>query len=333
MHILFPIHMDGPPLACYNFTSVNALATITMPKEPRSRVHRAERTLYHRHDKPPEFSPLQHRDCLRASRSSDGDYNGSLQPLLIRGDPMHRADTESLHTVGPCETPRGDLLAKSSTVEGLLAISKSSERFSTPKAAIQEFCDTLNPISPLPKQEFAAPDRFNHSIFAGASPNAKLEQFEFEFENVVQVEGDQCQIRWADSVIRDSDLRRRHLHGKPLLEYMVHAIPLGSGLSKVIWKLTWEPVDDILQFYTDVVQRESHFEFAYVIQEQGEECFVQWDNAVVHTTTLETLCGPLLSCVESILYPRGALKHGHCVIKWKPRWVSARVMEAYIGDD
>jgi hypothetical protein len=301
-----------------------------MPKYLKPRVHRAKGAAYHRHNKRQVSGSAKHGDRVRASCSGDGDCKFSLQPSSFREDHEYLADTKSTHLIDSRETSLGDSLAKRPSSGEFVVVGTTADKTGTPEAANQSLCDILDPTSSHSSEASTIPDEFDDSILAGASPNARLEEFEFEFENVVQIDGDQCQVRWADSIIRDSDLRSRYLHGRLLLEYMASSAPLGRGLSKVIWELTWESVD-ILQRYTDVVQRESQFEFGDVIEEQGGSSLVQWESSVIHESTIETLSDhPLLKQVQSLSYP---LAHGYAVIAWKPMWVPTHIMEAYGGED
>lgn len=305
-----------------------------MPKDLKSRVHRTNGAAYHRHNKRHNkrqvSSSPKHCGRVRASCSGVGDCKFSLQPSAFREDHGQLAETKSTQFVNSRETSLGDSLAKSPSSGEFVVVGTTADKTGTPEAATQSLCDILNPTSPHSSEASTIPDKFDDSILAEASPNARLEEFEFEFENVVQIDGDQCQVRWADSIIRDSDLRRRYLHGRLLLEYVGSSVPLGRGLSKVMWELTWEPFD-ILRWYTDVVQRESQFEFGDVSEEQGGNSLVQWESSVIHESTIETLGDhPLLKQVQSLSYP---LAHGYSVIAWKPMWVPTHIMEAYGGTD
>jgi hypothetical protein len=318
--------VDDPPPAWWTYPQASPFTATTMPKGSKLRAHHADRTPYHRQDKHQESNHCKHDDRVRASRSDGGECKSSLQSSSFRKHHVPPINTRSFLPTRSRETQLRNALAKRQSSGDLAAASTAG----TPEAATQSLCGILTPTSPHLSEASTVPVQFDDSIFAETSPNAKLEDFDFEFDSVVQIDGDQCQVRWADSIIRDRDLYRRCLHGRLLLDYMASSVTLGRGLSKVMWEPTWEPVD-ILRGYKDVVQRESQFEFGDVIEEQGGNSLVQWESSVIHESTIETLSDhPLLNQVESLSYP---LAYGFAVVAWKPMWVPTHIMEAYGGTD
>lgn len=209
-------------------------------------------------------------------------------------------------------------------------MSETVDETCTYRATTPTHCEIPGPTTPCLSESSTIIDSPDHSIFALVSRTARLEEFEFDFESVVRIDGDQCQVRWADSIVGDSDLHSRRLHGEPLLNCVASAVPLGGGLSKVTWELTWEPVD-VLRGYKDVVERDLQFEYGDVIEEQGGRSLVRWEKSVIHESTLEALHGhPLLNHMQSLSKP---LSHGYCVAAWRPMWVPSHIMEAYDGKD
>lgn len=62
------------------------------------------------------------------------------------------------------------------------------------------------PTSPHLSEASTVAHRLNNSVLALTSLCARLEEFEFEFEDVILINSDQCQVRWTDLIICDSDL-------------------------------------------------------------------------------------------------------------------------------
>jgi hypothetical protein len=279
---------------------------------------------------------------VRGPHSGGGDYTSDLQSFSCPDTHVLPAHRKSSRFANHRKAALESTLVRGPGSAASVVVDTATHETSTPETVTQDICVTMGPTSlrsseastipasPHPSEASTISDRLDNSVFAVTSPNARLEEFEFEFEDVIQIDGDQCQVRWADSIIRDSDLCNRHLHGRLLLEYVASSVPLGCGVSKVMWELTWEPID-ILRGYKDIVQRESQFEFGDVIEEQGGNSLVQWESSVIHESTIETLSDhPLLNQLESLSYP---LAYGFAVVAWKPMWVPTHIMEAYGGTD
>jgi hypothetical protein len=279
---------------------------------------------------------------VRGPHSGGGDYTSDLQSFSCPDTHVLPAHRKSSRFANHRKAALESTLVRGPGSAASVVVDTATHETSTPETVTQDICVTMGPTSlrsseastipasPHPSEASTISDRLDNSVFAVTSPNARLEEFEFEFEDVIQIDGDQCQVRWADSIIRDSDLCNRHLHGRLLLEYVASSVPLGCGVSKVVWELTWEPID-ILRGYKDIVQRESQFEFGDVIEEQGGNSLVQWESSVIHESTIETLSDhPLLNQLESLSYP---LAYGFAVVAWKPMWVPTHIMEAYGGTD
>lgn len=311
-----------------------------MPKDFEPRVRHDNGVPYHRQNKQHRSNSRKHKDHVRGPHSGGGDYTSDLQSFSYPDTRVLAADGKSSRLVNHRKaalksTPVGGLGSAAS-----VAVDTAANETGAPETVTQDVCvargltslrsSEASTISTSPPSSEASTiaHRLDNSVSALTSLNARLEEFEFEFEDVIQIDGDQCQVRWADSIIRDSDLCNRHLHGRLLLEYVASSVPLGCGVSKVMWELTWEPID-ILRGYKDIVQRESQFEFGDVIDEQGGRSLVQWESSVIHESTIQTLSDhPLLSQVRSLSYP---LVCGYTVVVWKPMWVPTHIMEAYGG--
>jgi hypothetical protein len=313
-----------------------------MPKDFERRARHANVVPYHRQNKQHRSNSRKHKDHVRGPHSGGGDYTSDLQSFSCPDTHVLPAHRKSSRFANHRKAALESTLVRGPGSAASVVVDTATHETSTPETVTQDICVTMGPTSlrsseastipasPHPSEASTISDRLDNSVFAVTSPNARLEEFEFEFEDVIQIDGDQCQVRWADSIIRDSDLCNRHLHGRLLLEYVASSVPLGCGVSKVVWELTWEPID-ILRGYKDVVQRESQFEFGDVIEEQGGNSLVQWESSVIHESTIETLSDhPLLNQLESLSYP---LAYGFAVVAWKPMWVPTHIMEAYGGTD
>jgi hypothetical protein len=311
-----------------------------MPKGFEPRVRHANGVPYHRQNKQHRSNSRKHKDHVRGPHSGGGDYTSDLQSFLCPDTRVLPADGKPSHLANHRKAALKSTLVRGPGSAASVVVDTATHETGTPETVTQDICVTMGPTSlrsseastipasPHPSKASTISDRLDNSVFAVTPPNARLEELEFEFEDVVQIDGDQCQVRWADSIIRDSDLCNRHLHGKLLLEYVASSRPLGCGVSKVMWELTWEPID-ILRGYKDIVQRESQFEFGDVIDERGGKSLVQWESSVIHESTIQTLGDhPLLNQVQSLSYP---LVSEYAVVVWKPMWVPTHIMEAYGG--
>lgn len=316
--------------ACQNFLHISSLAAAIMPKVSKQRVDQAKGALYHRQNKRRPSLSRKHDDPMRGPHSGDGDCKFTHQIPSFGEHRELQADSRPLDYVDSGEVKLKYLLLEIPRSENSLPVSTTTDKIGTFKVMDRTYCNIPNSPSLNSSEASTIFDRSGDDVFARMTPNAKLEDFEFEFDSVVRIDGEQCQVRWADSIIHDSDLHSRRLHGELLKEYMSSSKSLGSGLSKVTWKMTWEPVD-ILRSYKDVVQRESQFEFGNVIREKAGNSLVQWDSSVVHESTLETLHGhPLFNQVQS---HSCSLAHGYVEVTWRPMWVPTDIMEAYGGGD
>ena len=311
-----------------------------MPKDFEPRVHGAQRVPYHRQNRQRKPNSRKHRDHVRGTHLIEGDYMSDLQSSLRQDARTLPADDKSSRLPDHRKAALVSTLPRGPGCAASVAVDTAIYETGTPETVTQDISVNMGPtslrsseaptipVSPNLSEASTVADRLDNSVPALTSLNTRLEEFEFDFEDVIQIDGDQCQVRWADSIIRDSDLRNRHLHGRLLLEYVASSMPLGCGVSKVMWELTWEPID-ILRGYKDIVQRESQFEFGDVIDEQGGRSLVQWESSVIHELTIQTLGDhPLLNQVQSLSYP---LINGYAVVVWKPMWVPTHIMEAYGG--
>lgn len=288
-----------------------------MPKDFKPRMHHATAAPYER--------PNKHQKSNSRKSNDDGKCTSRLQSSASQNDHILSAYSKVLRSADDSvKTPSRAALAESPMSGKLVTLGRVTDKIGDLEATTQILCGIREPASPRSSEPSTIVDQFDDSIFAGTPSDARLEEFEFELENVVQIDNDRCKVRWADSIIRNSDLCKRYLHGRPLAEYMASSAPVGDGLSKVIWLPTWEPVD-ILRGYEDVVKRESMFEFGDVIKEQDGYSLVQWESSVVHESTVETMDGhPLLNEVQSVSYP---FAHEYSVITWEPMWVPTHIME------
>lgn len=311
-----------------------------MPKDFEPRVRHAQRVPYHRQNGQRTPNSRKHKDHVRGTHSRGGDYTSDMQSFSCQGAHLFLADDKWSPLADHRKAASVSTLAGDPGYAASVAVDTAIHETGTPETVTQDICVNVGPtslrsceaptipVSPHLSEASAVAHRLDNSVSGLTSLNARLEEFEFEFEDVIQINGDQCQVRWADSIIRDSDLCSRHLHGRLLLEYVASSVPLGCGVSKVMWELTWEPID-ILRGYKDIVQRESQFEFGDVIDEQGGRSLVQWESSVIHESTIRTLGDhPLLNQVQSLSYPS---VNGYAVIVWKPMWVPTHIMEAYGG--
>ena len=334
--------LDDQLLACRRFFNVSllAIAAATMPKDSEPRVRCAQGVPYHRQNKQRKSNTRKHKDHVRGTHSVGGDCTSGLQSSLCRDAHILPADDKSFRLADHCKASLVSTLARSPGCAASVAVDTVAHVTGTPESVTQDIHATTGPTSlrsseaptipasPNPSEASIVAHRLDNSVPVLTSLCARLEEFEFEFEDVIQIDGDQCQVRWADSIIRDSDLCKRHLHGKLLLEYAASSVPLGCGVSKVMWELTWEPID-ILRGYKDIVQRESQFEYGDVIDEQGGRSLVQWESSVIHESTVQTLGDhALINQVQSLSYPS---VHGYTVVARKPMWVPSHIMEAYGG--
>jgi len=311
-----------------------------MPKDFEQRARHANVAPYHRQNKQHRSNSRKHKDHVRGPHSGGGGYTSDLQPFSCRDIHVLPAEGKSSRLANHRKAALESTLVRGLGSAPSVAVDTAANETGTPETVTQDVCVApgLTPLrssdasaistSPPSSEASTIAHRLDNSVSALTSLNARLEEFEFEFEDVIQIDGDQCQVRWADSIIRDSDLCNRHLHGRLLLEYVASSVPLGCGVSKVMWELTWEPID-ILRGYKDIVQRESQFEFGDVIDEQGGKSLVQWESSVIHESTIQTLGDhPLLNQVGSLSDP---LVWGYAVVVWKPMWVPTHIMEAYGG--
>jgi hypothetical protein len=322
-----PRPIDILPQACRHLR-VCSLAPATMPKVSKPHVHRVDGAVYYRESKHQASHARNHDDRARASHSNDGDRKSDLQTPSFGKCRIFAAHTRSLDYVDAREIQPEDSLSESQSPEEVISFSTPTDESGTLRFVDRSHRGSPKSPSPHPSEASTVFDRPGHDVFAGMTPNAKLEDFEFEVESVVRIDGDKCQVRWADSIVRDSDLHSRFLHDQLLSEFVAHSESIGVGLSKVTWGLTWEPVD-ILRSYKDVVQRESQFEYGSVVREGGGYSLVRWESSVIHKSTLKALRDrPLLSQVQSVSYP---LAHRYVEVAWKPMWVPADIMEAYSG--
>lgn len=243
-----------------------------MPRYSEPRVCRAQGVPYHRQNKQGKSNSCKHKSHVRGARSGEGVYTPDLQSPRCPDTHVLPAVGESSRLADHCKATLVSTLARSPGCAASVAVDTAAHVTGTPKSVTQDIHATTGPTSlrsseastipasPHPSEASTVARRLDNSVPALTSLCARLEEFEFEFEDVIQIDGDQCQVRWADSIIRDSDLCNRHLHGRLLLEYVASSVPLGCGVSKVMWELTWEPIN-ILRGYKDIVQRESQFEF------------------------------------------------------------------------
>lgn len=277
-----------------------------MPKSPKQHHHHARRAIHHRRSE-----RRAHENAVRES-----------SPLDLDGDCLSIADTHTLSHVGSRKAQEGVERSLNSNLDDIRA---TIEIDGAPQAVDQARSDIQGCPSLCSSEASTILTKPDDYFLAGITPDTCLEEVEFEFDSVIHIDGDQCQVRWADSTIREADLCDRFLHGIPLLEYVSHSQPLGGGLSKVSWSLTWEPVD-ILRGYEDVVQRDSQFDYGDVIRQEAGYCLMQWEDSVIHKSTLEILRDhPLCQQVRSVSRP---LAHGYVEVEWQPMWLPANIMEA-----
>lgn len=280
-----------------------------MPKSPKRHLHHARRAIHHR----------------RSGRHADGHAVRESFPL--DEDCFPNADTQPLSHGGSRKAQEDVERSTSSTLDEIRATTEFDVAL---KVVDEARCDIQNCPSLCSSEASTTLIQADDDVLAGIAPDTCLEEFEFEFESVIHIDGDQCLVRWADSTIREADLHGRFLHDVPLLEYVSHSQPLDGGLTRVSWNLTWEPVN-ILRGYEDVVQRELLFEYGDSIEEEDGYSLIQWEDSVIHRSTLETLRGhPLCQQILSVSHP---LAHGHVQVEWKPMWVLTNVMEANGGCD
>ncbi|KAM0715422.1 hypothetical protein Q7P37_008920 [Cladosporium fusiforme] len=276
-----------------------------MPKSPKQHHHQARHAIHHR----------------RSERRTD--ENASREPSPLHVDCLSIADTHTLSHVG---SRKGQEDVERSLNSNLDDTRATIEIDGAPQAVDQARSDIQDCRSLCSSEASTILTKPDDDILAGITPDTCLEEVEFEFDSVIHIDGDQCQVRWADSTIREVDLCGRFLHGIPLLEYVSHLQTLGDGLYKVSWNLTWEPVN-ILQGYEDVVQRDLQFVYGDVIRQEAGYSLVQWEDSVIHKSTLQSLRGhPLCQQVRSVSYP---LAHGYVEVGWQPMWVPANIMEDY----
>jgi hypothetical protein len=311
-----------------------------MPKDFEQRARHANGVPYHRQNKQRRSNSRKLKDHVRGPHLGVGGYTSDLQSFSCPDTRVLPADGKPSRLANHRKAALESTLVRGPGSAASVTVSTATHETGTPETVTQNICATMGPTSlrsseastisasPHSSEASTISDRLDKSVVVVTPPNARLEELEFEFEDVIQIDGDQCQVRWADPIIRDSDLHERHLHGRFLLEYVASSVPLGRGVSKVMWELTWEPID-ILRGYKDIVQRESQFEFGDVIDEQGGKSLVQWESSVIHESTIQNLSDhPLLNQVQSLSYP---FINGYTVVVWKPMWVSAHIMEPYGG--
>lgn len=299
-----------------------------MPKVFKPRVHRIGGAVYHRESKHQASHARNHNDRTQASHSNGFDRKSDLQIHWSGQCRILAADKRSPDYVDAREVQPEDSLSENQSPEEFTSFSTPTDESGTLGSVDRSHHGSPKSPSPHPSEASTVFGRPVHDVFAEMTPNARLEDFEFEFESVVQIDGDQCRVRWADSIVRNSDLHSRVLHNHLLSEFVAHLEPIGGGLSKVAWELTWEPVD-ILRNYKDVVQRESQFEYGSVIEERGGWSLVQWESSVIHKSTLKALRDrPLFSQVRSV---SRSLAHRYVEVAWMPMWVPTNIMEAYTG--
>lgn len=178
-----------------------------MPKDFEPRVRHADGVPYHRRNKQHRSNSRKHKDHVRGPHLGGGDYTSDLQSFSCPDTRVLPADGKSSRLVNHRKATLKSTPIRGSGCAASVAVDTATHETGTPETVTQDICVTMGPTSLLSSEASTIPaspypggastisDRLDDSIFAVASLNARLKELEFEFEDVILIDGDQYQVR------------------------------------------------------------------------------------------------------------------------------------------
>lgn len=137
------------------------------------------------------------------------------------------------------------------------------------------------------------------TIVHDALPKLSFDDCDFEFKQIIQVEGDKCQVSWLDTSLSSVELEYGTLHGKSLLRWIerVQPSPPDATLGdtdecfRITWRPTWEPVETFNHFLRDMSSDPRFETFELCDYDEGEadgKVRTRFLTCIVHESLLDT---------------------------------------------
>lgn len=149
----------------------------------------------------------------------------------IRSRPPYRRDTQKSHGL-PSDGIQSPSADSDGSVPALSPDRESSRTLSLPPTPFSEVSTVVTDAGP------------DHKAF--------YDDHFWQFDHIIQVVEDECQVHWSDSALTITDFYSGVLHGKPLEFYAKLVQPDGVGLLRVTWEPTWEPLTDWSKSLSDI---------------------------------------------------------------------------------
>lgn len=137
------------------------------------------------------------------------------------------------------------------------------------------------------------------TIVQNAPPrHISFDDHEFEFKQIIQVDGDKCQVSWTDTDHSWAELEYGTLGGKPLRHGLEKCKLTPPELRdhpdrpfRITWKPTWEPVETFDHILHDMSNDPRFETFDLSDDEEGQadgEIRTQFRTCTVHESLLDT---------------------------------------------
>jgi hypothetical protein len=178
-----------------------------MAKGFELRVRHANGVPYHRQNKQHRSNSRKHKDHMRGPHSGGGDYTSDLQSSSCPDTRVLPADGKPSRLANHRKAVLKSTPVRGSGCAASVAVDTATHETGTPETVTQDICVTIVPTSlrsseastipasPYPSEASTISEQLDNSVFAVTLPHARLEEFEFEFEDVIQIDSDQCQVR------------------------------------------------------------------------------------------------------------------------------------------
>jgi hypothetical protein len=190
---------------------------------------------------------------------------------------------------------------------------------------------TMTP-APSPASPVFSISRESIDLSHGGDPRSKIihDTGLWEFDRIMKVNKNSCQILWSDSELSGADLFHGILHGRKLLEFVSRCHVQRNGLFLVAWHPTWEPVKDWSKQLEDM-SLDSRFMQQQVVGKVNGLAAQCYRPCIVHKSLLKTTFLDAKPILEAVASKRPVLddekfgrNNGLLYITWKQRWVDAK---------
>ena len=158
-----------------------------MPKDSEPRVRCAQGVPYHRQNKQRKSNTRKHKDHVRGTHSVGGDCTSGLQSSLCRDAHILPADDKSSRIADHRKAALVNTLVRGLGCAASVAMTQDIYVTTGPISLRFSEAPTI-PASPYLSEASTVAHRLDNGVPALTSLFARLEEFEFEFKDVIQID-------------------------------------------------------------------------------------------------------------------------------------------------